>query len=269
MAGHVQAIEAWWMGQGTFVLLCLARVAGMLMLAPVLGHRSLPMMVKVALVCALTAVVVTTMPAAGAGDGSTWSQGVLMGVISLLPVMALESGIGLLIGFAAAVPILAMRMGGHLIDQQLGLHTAAAFGGADETQNGVVGPAYGQLALVMFVLLNGHHAIIESLVSSFQAVPIGSYSSAASWVTLPVGMVTSAFVMALQVAGPLVVLTLAITVVMGVIGRGTPTFNLLTVGMPLRLLLGLLAVAGSLVVVGAVVARAMAGWAQSIPNLSP
>ena len=258
-------IQTMWTQQGSFALLCLARVGGMLMLAPVLGHRSLPTGVKIALVVALTAVVVTTMPAGAYADAPAWSGGLLTGVAMLLPAMAVEACIGLLIGFAAAVPILAMRMGGHVIDQQLGLQTASAFGGGDDTDGGIFEPAYSQLALVMFVLLNGHHAMVQTLLGSFQAVPVGAYENAHALVDLPVGMLASAFALALQVAGPIVVLTLAITVVMGVIARGMPTINLLTVGLPLRLMLGILGIVGSLAVVSVVISRAIATWSQHVP----
>jgi flagellar biosynthetic protein FliR len=108
---------------------------------------------------------------------------------------------------------------------------------------------YNWLALAVFICMpppGGHVAFMGAMVGSFQRVPLLGLVADRSVFDLALGVMEQVFVIAVKVAAPaLVALTLA-SVAMGFIARTVPQMNILVVGFPLRVALGLLVTATAL-----------------------
>jgi flagellar biosynthetic protein FliR len=91
-----------------------ARVSGLAVQGPVLSSPAIPVRIKALLVLAIGLAVYPTV----AANASLPGQAPLA---MLAPLVALEFGIGVFIGFMASMPLLAAQFGGLSMGQQIGL----------------------------------------------------------------------------------------------------------------------------------------------------
>ena len=211
------------------------RLGGLFMFAPMFGSSVLPMRVKVLLALALAVCVYPGIPA---------QSGPPMTLITLPIVLGSEMLIGIAIGYAASLPLLAMQIGGQMMGHQLGLGLAHVFNPEFNEQVEVLSQFLFLVALAAFLLLNGHHALLHALASSFHAVPLGGYAPDGGLVALTVGMLSASFELGVRVAAPLLCLIFLETIAMGFVARTVPQLNILSLGFPLRITLGLFLLIG-------------------------
>ncbi|MEM0915354.1 MAG: flagellar biosynthetic protein FliR, partial [Planctomycetota bacterium] len=154
-----------------------------------------------------------------------------------LPILAgSELLIGLAIGYLASLPLIAMQVGGRLIDQQMGLGIAGVYNPELDEQSGVIAEVLFIFALAGFVLVDGHRAMLATLMGSFERVPPAEIIDPGGLLELVVGLLGTTFELAVRVAAPVTALLLLLTVGMGFIARTVPQFNILSVGFSIRIL---------------------------------
>jgi flagellar biosynthetic protein FliR len=205
-----------------------ARVAAAIMVAPVFNARVVPKRARLALAVALTLVVAPAMPAAAAPAPFS-APGLLL--------IAQEMLIGLAMGFALQLTFDALVIAGQTVAMSMGLGFAFLL----DPQRGVSVPVLSQvfvmLATLTFLALDGHLALIETLVSSFTSFPVGSsIGRDGAWQL--VGFAGTVFAGALQVALPAAVALIVVNLAFGVMSRAAPTLNLFAVGFPVTMALG-------------------------------
>lgn len=210
--------------------LVLFRVTGVVLVAPVLGSPAIPVMARVFLSVLLALVFFPIVRGAAPLVESS------AGAFAL--AAAAELGIGLLIGFAASLLFAAVQLGGHLLDQELGILQANLLDPFSDVPISVMGQFKLLLATVVYLLLNGHHLLIAALGDSFRAAPVaGAAAQVAD------GMVLDLFRMAVQIAAPALVTLFLVTIALAFMARAVPEMNLFTLSFPVRLGVGLLVVA--------------------------
>lgn len=217
-------------------LLAFFRVAGVMMPAPLFGSGIVPPMVKVflSLLMAVLFVPFVAHPAAPVDPN--------LGVYVF--AVARELGIGLLIGFAAAMVFAAVQFGGQLIDQELGIMMANILDPLTNEQISIIGQFKLFLAMVVYLLIDGHHYLIRAIVDSFRAVPIGGLRLTDGAVmhlsdTLPRDL----FRVAVQIAAPSLVTLFLITIALAFMARTVPEMNIFVLGFSLRVAVGLVVLA--------------------------
>jgi flagellar biosynthetic protein FliR len=163
--------------------------------------------------------------------------------------------LGSVIGLALAVVLVGVQLGGYLIAQEAGL----TYGQVVDPSSGEDLPPlsllYMQLATVLFLVSDGHLAMVRGVLDSFHTLPLpGDGGRSAFGIDLLLDALQVSGELAIQVAAPaLVALTLA-NVALGFISRTVPQLNVLTVGFSLKTLVGFVLMAVSLPpVVGAVI----------------
>lgn len=210
--------------------------------------------------------------------GGIWAPSTLkIGVIVLvsfllMPVVSLPSaipatGIGLvavrevLIGFALALGIRALVAGaefaGHLSGFQIGFAYASLVDPQSGARNNLLSLVYGMLTVFTIFTMDAHHDLLRALALSYEAVPVGVGAvgtSLAEMVGLLLGVI---FRVGLQLAAPVVVVLLIVEVALGLLTRAAPTLNLMAQGFPIRIAVGLLALAATLQAIPSVVRVAL------------
>lgn len=219
-------------------LCTLSRMAGLFIFAPIIGSRLIPARVRALLALTMTAAVYPFAP--------THAEPIRLDLVSLAPVMATETLIGLSIGLIAALPIICVQMGGQLMSQQMGLHTGDLFNPAIELGGDIVGQILMYLALAAFVSMDGLEAMHASLVATFERVPIGGFRPEQTPLDLFVALVVSGTELAFRVAAPVTALMLLESLAMGFLMKTSPQFNILSFGFPVKILLGVMALLASL-----------------------
>lgn len=233
-------------------LMVLFRLTGIFVLAPVLGSQTIPRLVKVFLAIGLSFAVWPMLwsdPQAAAnmapaiGELNFWTLGTLVGY---------ELLIGYVIGFAVSLPLIGMQLGGHMIDQQMGLAVGGIFNPESGGDSAAVGQLLFMLALAIFVAAGGLDVMLTILAETFRTIPLGGMTDFGGLLYMMVGLVTITFELALRVAAPLLCLMFLVSVGMGFIMRTVPQFNILSVGFSIRILASVVLLIASLgAVVGA------------------
>lgn len=211
-------------------LLVLFRLTGIFIFAPMFGSNLVPVRVKVMLALVLSFCVYPIVPVATPLELSLGQLPMIVGS---------ELLIGLIIGYGASLPLVALQMGGMMIGQQLGLGLARVFTAQFGEQIDVTAQFFFIVALTIFIVLNGHQALLAVLVRSFEAIPLGGYAPEMSLMRMITGLISSMYELAVRVAAPLLALVFLETIAMGFVARTVPQLNILSMGFPLRILMGL------------------------------
>jgi len=219
--------------------LVLFRVMGLFLSAPIFSSTAIPRRAKVGFAFVATLMtyplVQPTLP-----SDLTMSQA-LVGVVS-------EMMIGLAIGFGLSLIFVATQLGALMIAQQGGLALGQIFNPALNSQTTPLGQLLFLVLTGIFLGMNGHVAVVRSLLESFSFVPPLAFRVTPSVVELITGMVTSSFVTAIRLAGPALTALFLVTLSMGFISRTVPQLNILAVGFSIRSTMALLMTAVSLTV---------------------
>ena len=154
------------------------RIAGAVMVAPVLGARLVPIRVRIALCIALTLALAPLAGAAVPFEASLATGYVVMHEVVL----------GIAMGFCLQMIFDALVIGGQTIAMSMGLGFAMLV----DPQRGVSVPVVSQffviLGMLVFLALGGHLALIRMLAESFTALPVGStLTTAGVWTLLSWG----------------------------------------------------------------------------------
>lgn len=212
---------------GRFGLL-LVRPGMLVSTVPVFGGTFVPPPVRVGLTLLLAFVLAPHVAVPSAAGVPT------------LVLVAGESIVGLALGMGVRATIAAAELGGHLAGFQLGLSYAALVDPQSGVRNNVLATLYGQLALIAFFGINGHHALISALAATYAAVPIGGVA-ATGGLALPVTTLLGlVFETGLRMAMPVITVLLLVELILGLLARAAPAFNLMVVGTPIRLVIGLI-----------------------------
>ena len=238
-------------------MLVLARVGGLFVFAPLLSSAAPPMQARALLAVMFAAVlypILTASPAAAAAAPGSWD------LPSAAVLLASEALVGAAIGFLAAVPVLAVQVGGMVMGQQLGLGLAAVYNPAMETDGDLVGELLLYLAMAVFMALGGLEAAFLAVARGFEHLPPGAFAAgpaAASVLGIAVGRVHAGCELALRVAAPVLCILMLETLAAGLVMKIMPQLNILSVGFAVKIVLGFMALAAAVHAVGDAVGEEM------------
>ena len=213
------------------------RVLGVFTAAPVFSSRVFPVRARIGLAFLV----------ALAAQGSLGDQAIV-GVNDprALGVALQQVGIGLAIGFCVRLVFAAVELAGEVIGFQMGLNFAAFFDPTHNSQTSAMARFFGQMASLLFVVLNGHMLVLMAVVKSFDVFPVGG-SLLDAYATMQLYKLgTDLFATALWIALPVVGMLMFANLALGIISRVAPQMNIYAVGFPVTLSVGLIGVAVTL-----------------------
>jgi flagellar biosynthetic protein FliR len=125
-------------------------------------------------------------------------------------------------------------MAGRLIDVQAGFGLAQVFDPVTRRQVPVVQGAFDKLGVVVFFLLDGHHALVRGIVFSLDRFPLGRAWPMEAAAPVVMRQVAGLFGLGFALAAPVVVCLLAVELAIGVLARNLPQMNLFVIGVPAK-----------------------------------
>jgi len=208
------------------------RIGSCFMIAPIFGASTVPARVRVVLAGAITLLIAPLLPASPPVAAFS-AAGALVTVQQVL--------IGVALGFCVHILFDAVNLGGQMLGNSMGLSMAMnvdPLHGADASTP-AVGQLYTLLVTLTFLALNGHLAVIEVLVQSFNTLPVGTAGLGAGGLHMAAEWGSQLFAGALAVALPGITALLIVNLAFGVMSRAAPAFNLFAIGLPVSLVFGL------------------------------
>jgi flagellar biosynthetic protein FliR len=154
--------------------------------------------------------------------------------------MAQQVLIGISMGLTLRLVFESFALAGELIANSMGLGFAQLADPVRGVNTPIVGEFLIIVASLLFIATGAHLTLIEGLAHSFRDRPVAQ--TALDWATLRLMLdwAGSLFAGGVQLALPVLAAMLAVNLAIGVLGRSAPTINLMAVGFPLTLVLGLL-----------------------------
>jgi flagellar biosynthetic protein FliR len=209
--------------------LVLVRTSAIVAFLPVLGSGMVPAVVKAMLALS---VAMLLFP---------FAHGAVMprGTADFILMIGAEVAFGAVLGFVARVVVRTLRTVGEIAGRQMGMALSQAADPMDGIQATVVGNFCDALGVLLLFVTGAHILLLRGIKQSFVACPVGALVSADFVRDRSVTAVSSAFGAALQISAPLLMVTFLISLVMALMARLVPEINILVVGLPLRVGIGL------------------------------
>jgi flagellar biosynthetic protein FliR len=211
----------------TFVLVFF-RVAGLMLSAPLFGSAKIPRRVKVLLAIVLAFGLAPSVAAPILPD-SPWLLATAIGG---------ELIFGLAMGMALSFVFIAANWAGEIIGQQMGINLGEVFDPQFGKQGSIIGDLYFMLVLVVFLVLNGHHAMLKGIHASFQSLPLLGVGMNRNLLGLLLELLTAATVLAMQLAAPMLLTMLVVDLGLGFIGKTMPQVNVISAGISMKTAIG-------------------------------
>lgn len=146
---------------------------------------------------------------------------------------------GLFLGYITSICFNAIKIGGQLIDTQMGLSMATIYDSTSQSQTTLMGNIIYWMGVLIFFAMNGHHVLIEGLQYSFKIIEIGTPVIANNFDYL-LRIFLEYFVIGFKISIPVTLALLISELVMGLVSRSVPQFNVMIMGMPMKILVGTL-----------------------------
>jgi len=211
-------------------LLILVRVSCFVYIAPFYGMVNVPGRLKVGLAVCIALLI--------NGFVDT-SQVVYTGMLGYAVIVLKEGITGLLIGLAANICNSIILFAGNIIDMDIGLSMAQEFDPINHTQVTITGNLYFYFVMLLLVVSDMHHVILNSFVDAFALIPINGQVFA--WEHLAAGFITymaDMFVIAFRIMLPIFACIMILNSILGIMVKVSPQMNMFAVGMQLKILVG-------------------------------
>ncbi|WEN14599.1 flagellar biosynthetic protein FliR [Rhodanobacter sp. AS-Z3] len=216
-----------WLGSFYWAL---ARVSGLLLIAPIFSAKVVSARVRLGLVVMLTLVLAplaptTIDPLSGAGIATLVGQ--------LL--------VGAAVGFVLKLVFDAVSFGGELVAQSMSLGFASVINPQAGGSSTILSEFYLLLATLLFLVMNGHLQLIALLADSFHTLPPGVPAISTNGLYAVLTFAGELFSGAVRVALPAMTSLLVVNIGFAAISRAAPSMNLFAVGFPITVSLGFIA----------------------------
>ena len=208
-----------------------ARMSGMMVAAPIFGEPTIPPQVKAGLALLVSLVFYPLLTAPRIAPDAS--------VFQLVHLVVVEVGVGLLIGFSARLLLAGVEMAGEVAGFQMGLGLANVVDPSSGAQVSLIGQLMSLFALLILVMMNGHHLLILAIANSYSLIGPGQATLGQRSFDSLMTLAAQLFVVGLKVGAPLVVALLAANFAMGLMARSVPQMNVFVVGFPFTIGLGL------------------------------
>ena len=211
-------------------MLVFLRVSAMLAVFPIFSARNFPVQLRTALGALIAVLVSPTLPPAPVGAGDFWS---------LIGIMAMEVGVGLLLGFASRRVFFALDVAGSVMSTEIGLSLPAGINPMNDAQSVVPGLVLYYLAAMLWLSLDMHHWMLAGFQKSYTYLPIGGAHLSGLLVNDIISRTSETFLIAVELCAPVMAVSFVISLVFSVLGRAVPQMNVFAESFSLRILVGL------------------------------
>ncbi|MET3682150.1 flagellar biosynthetic protein FliR [Alkalibacillus flavidus] len=213
--------------------LILARLTGFILFAPLFAYTTIPNQVKIGLIVMLSWIMYLTLDIPVlAVDGQY--------ILLLLK----ELTIGVMLALVAYIIITAVQIAGGFIDFQMGFAIANVVDPQTGVQSPIIGQYYYIMAMLLLIATNAHHLLIDGIFYSYDfigfqdMIPI-EQESFAEFIIVTMSQM---FMLAFQMAIPIVGTLFLVDVALGMIARTVPQMNVFIIGLPLKILVSFVTV---------------------------
>ncbi len=161
---------------------------------------------------------------------------------------------GVSIGFAVAILFYALESAGQMIDNQRGMSIARVLIPQLGEQGSITGTFLFQLAIVVYLAIGGHRVFFQTFFTSFNVLPVLDFPTTGPglfpMMDLFIRISGEVFLIALQLAAPIIIAIFVADIILGVANRVAPQINVWELGFNVKGYVGVLMLFVSITIIG-------------------
>lgn len=212
--------------------LVLARVGALVMLMPGIGDRTIPARMRLSFALLLSLLLLPLVrpslpPLAGGPE-------------ALVRILLVELLIGVMIGTAVRITLMAMQLAGTVIAQQMALSFSATVDPTMGVQNPTIATFLVLTATALIFALDLHHLSIRGMHDSYQLLAPGQVPMVGDAARMILETFAAAFRVGIQISAPFLVFAIVFNLGLGVLSRLMPQLQIFFLAMPATILIGTL-----------------------------
>jgi flagellar biosynthetic protein FliR len=213
--------------------LILVRVGALIIVAPLFSMKSVPVVIKAALVSVLSLMVMSTM--------EPRLDLVQFGALEIGGAVLVEALVGGIMGFSLMLLFAALAFTGQLIGIQMGFAIANVVDPTSRQQVGILAQILNLFGLALFLAVDGHLYLLQALFKSFETVPLGGASPQHNLIVASlVQQGSEIFSLGLKIGLPVVCVVLLVNCGLATLARTVPQVNIFVIGFLITISIGLL-----------------------------
>ncbi|HBR03170.1 MAG TPA: flagellar type III secretion system protein FliR [Ruminiclostridium sp.] len=213
-------------------LLVLVRISGMFYLSPIFGRRNVPNHYKAGFCFLFSVIVANSVPVPDLSSYQT--------LFSYVVLIGKELLIGLMMGFISYLIFSCIYIAGHLIDMRIGFGMVSVYDPMTNIQVPVTADFYAIFATLLMLGTDSHHLLISAVAESYSILPIGGATFSGALLKQVVDLFSEVFVIGFKIAAPITAAILITDLALGIISKSMPQMNVFQLGMPIKIILGLM-----------------------------
>lgn len=212
-------------GRTVAFILLFTRFTALFMAVPIFSHMNIPVSIKAAMAFFFTIVFFSALPPVE----------IPLNGLSITVAILGEMLFGLAVGTILQLAYHVVTFAGGQISFMMGFSLASAI----DPQSGISMPIVSQflalLALMVLLEFDLHHWILLYASESIARVPLGGFMLTPTLFQYIVHAAGNMFVVGFMIAFPITALSMLADLIFGMLMKTMPQFNLLVIGMPIKI----------------------------------
>lgn len=217
-------------GGFTLFLYITMRMAGFVLINPVLGRRNIPGIVKSGMALLLAVTVYSASTAVVAVPRTILELGVRL---------TLELGLGVVVAMIMGIFFYIPELAGDMVDTQMGMSMAKTYDAGTQSSMTVTASLLNALMILLFFAENGHHTLLRIMMTSGELVPYGAVSLGNDVVSCVLELFIQCTLLAVKLCLPILAAELMGQVGMGILMKVIPQINIFAINIELKVIIGL------------------------------
>lgn len=218
----------------TIFLLVFVRITGMFFLSPIFGRKNIPNYYKAGFCFLFSILLANAVPIPALSLYTSFTLYIVL--------IAKELLIGLMLGFISYLIFSSIYVAGQMIDVRIGFGMVSVFDPVSNIQIPITADFYVIIATVMMLITDAHHLLIHALAESYAILPIGGAVFSEDLILSILRLFSNAFTIGFKIAAPVTVSILITDLALGIISKSMPQINVFMLGMPIKIIMGLLVI---------------------------
>jgi len=218
--------------------LILVRVTCVLILSPIFGRRNMPAMLKIGFGFMISVIILPMiLPTMDINSIQRYNN-----ILEFALLVLNEFLTGLILGFISYMLFTALYIAGEMIDTQIGFGMVNVLDPQSNIQVPIIANFLNIFAVLVFLLIDGHHMLISAIFYSYQVLPIGNVPIKNAVTTDIIKMFRDVFIIGFKIAAPIIAAIFVVDLILGILTKTMPQMNVFVVGLPFKIVIGLITI---------------------------
>jgi flagellar biosynthetic protein FliR len=212
--------------------LILIRISIIFQMLPFFNAKVVPVLAKAGLAVVMTIILFPVINTSMVEFPHT-SFGMMQLILS-------EFVVGIILGLLVMVFFEGVRMMGQMVGFQTGFAITNIIDPQSGSQISILANMAYLVAMMFFLLLNGHYILLNAVRESFEVIPVGSLRLNSDMFGKMISMYGDMFVIAVKIGAPAIGALLFTNLAFGLITKLIPQMNIMIVAFPIQIVIGLI-----------------------------